>query len=72
MDVRNVNVDKLMNKARNEASSSITPLQESGIQTLMVTGDTEKTAYYIADKVGIKQVVANAKPEQKLEIIRQL
>jgi Cu+-exporting ATPase len=38
----------------------------------MVTGDTEKTAYYIADKVGITDVVANAKPDEKLKIIQQL
>jgi Cu+-exporting ATPase len=43
-----------------------------GVQTLMVTGDTEKTANYIAAKVGIEQVVANAKPDEKLAIIRQL
>ena len=38
----------------------------------MVTGDTEKTALYIAAKVGIEQVIANAKPEQKLAIIERL
>nr|WP_306306140.1 HAD-IC family P-type ATPase [Methylomonas koyamae] len=43
-----------------------------GIKTMMVTGDTEKTAHFIADKVGIADVVANARPEQKLQIIRQL
>jgi Cu+-exporting ATPase len=57
---------------RPEAAAAIARLHELGIKTMMVTGDTERTAYYIADKVGIADVVANAKPEQKLQIIRQL
>ncbi|WAR45813.1 heavy metal translocating P-type ATPase [Methylomonas rapida] len=57
---------------RLEAGAAIARLHELGIKTLMVTGDTEKTAYYIADKVGIADVVANAKPDQKLQIIQQL
>ncbi|MCQ8128095.1 heavy metal translocating P-type ATPase [Methylomonas rivi] len=57
---------------RLEAAASIARLHELGIKTLMVTGDTEKTAYYIADRVGIADVVANAKPEEKLQIIQQL
>ena len=57
---------------RLEAADAIARLHELGIKTLMVTGDTEKTAYYIADRVGIEDVVANAKPEEKLQIIQQL
>jgi Cu+-exporting ATPase len=38
----------------------------------MVTGDTEKTANFIASKVNIEQVIANAKPEDKLAIVKQL
>lgn len=57
---------------RREAGEAIARLHELGIKTLMVTGDTEKTAYYIADKVGISDVVANAKPDEKLQIIQQL
>ena len=62
----------IADKPRQEATESIIRLNELGIQTLMVTGDTEKTAQYIAAKVGIKQVFSNAKPDEKLEIIRQL
>ncbi|MCK5831027.1 MAG: copper-translocating P-type ATPase [Methylococcales bacterium] len=62
----------IADKPRKEASDAISRLHKLGIQTLMVTGDTEKTAHYIASKVGIKQVVASAKPEKKLAIIREL
>jgi len=57
---------------RLEAADAIARLHELGIKTLMVTGDTEKTAFYIAEKVGIADVVANARPDQKLKIIQQL
>jgi len=57
---------------RLEALGAIARLHERGIKTLMVTGDTEKTAHYIADKVGIFDVIANAKPDEKLTIIQRL
>ncbi len=62
----------IADKPRLEASDAISRLNNMGVQTLMVTGDTEKTANYIAAKVGIEQVVASAKPDEKLAIIRQL
>ncbi|MEI6705984.1 MAG: heavy metal translocating P-type ATPase [Methylococcales bacterium] len=58
-------------KPRPQAIHAIKHLQKLGIQTLMVTGDTLKTANYIAANVGIKTVIANAKPEQKLAIVQQ-
>ena len=62
----------IADKPREEALSAISHLHKLGIQTLMVTGDTEKTAHYVAAKVGIENVVANAKPDEKLAIIRDL
>ncbi len=62
----------IADKPRSEESNAILRLNKLGIQTLMVTGDTEKTANYIAAIVGIEQVIANAKPDKKLQIIRKL
>lgn len=59
----------IADKPRPQASKAIARLNKLGVQTLMVTGDTEKTAHYIAAKVGIETVVANAKPEDKMAII---
>jgi len=61
----------IADKPRLQAVQAISQLRKLGVQTLMVTGDTEKTAHYIAQVVGIETVVANAKPEQKLAIIRE-
>ena len=38
----------------------------------IVTGDTEQTARYVAGPVGIDAVIAHARPERKLEIVREL
>jgi len=61
----------IADKPRPQAIQAIQHLKKLGIQTLMVTGDTEKTAHYIAAIVGIETVIANARPEQKLAIIHQ-
>lgn len=61
----------IADKARPEAANAIRRLSKLGVQTLMVTGDTEKTAQHIAAEVGIDTVIANAKPEQKLAVIQQ-
>ena len=61
----------IADKPRPQAIQAIQHLKKLGIQTLMVTGDTEQTAHYIAGKVGIETVIANAKPEEKLAIIHQ-
>ncbi len=60
----------IADKARPDAALAIQRLAKQNIQTLIVTGDTQKTANYIAAKVGIETVIANATPEQKLAVIR--
>jgi potassium-transporting ATPase ATP-binding subunit len=46
-------------------------LSEMGIRTVMVTGDNPITAATIAVQAGVDAFVAEAKPEQKLDLIRQ-
>ena len=40
-------------------------------RVMLVTGDRESEARYLADLVGIEEVLAGQTPEQKLEIVRQ-
>lgn len=61
----------IADKPRPQAARAIQHLKKLGVHTLMVTGDTEQTTHYIAGKVGIETVIANARPEDKLAIIRQ-
>ncbi|MEW1958112.1 potassium-transporting ATPase subunit KdpB [Kineococcus sp. NPDC059986] len=46
-------------------------LRAMGIRTVMVTGDNERTARAIAIEAGVDDVLAEATPEDKLELIRK-
>ena len=45
-------------------------LRKMGVKTVMVTGDNPSTARYIAEKAGVDDFIAEAKPEDKLSYIR--
>ncbi len=47
-------------------------LRQMGIKTIMVTGDNPLTAAAIAAEAGVDDFFANAKPEDKLKLIRNL
>ncbi len=55
-----------------ESADVIQALHKLGIKTIMLTGDDTNTARYIADQVGIDEVIAEVMPEDKLSTIRQL
>lgn len=46
-------------------------LRKMGVKTVMVTGDNPLTAKYIADKAGVDDFIAEAKPEDKMNYIRR-
>lgn len=46
-------------------------LREMGLRTVMVTGDNPLTAAAIAAEAGVDDFIAEAKPEDKLELIRR-
>ncbi|MBB6236891.1 K+-transporting ATPase ATPase B chain [Pedobacter sp. AK013] len=45
-------------------------LRKMGVKTVMVTGDNPLTAKYIADKAGVDDFIAEAKPEDKMNYIK--
>jgi K+-transporting ATPase ATPase B chain len=47
-------------------------LRQMGIKTIMVTGDNPLTAAAIAAEAGVDDFLANATPEQKLQLIQDL
>jgi K+-transporting ATPase ATPase B chain len=47
-------------------------LRRMGIRTIMVTGDNKLTAATIAAEAGVDDFVAEAKPEDKIRVIREL
>lgn len=57
---------------KQESKKAIADLHKLGIKIVMLTGDDEKTAKYIASLVGIDDVVAHVLPQDKLEKIKEL
>ena len=45
-------------------------LRKMGVKTVMVTGDNPLTAKYIAQKAGVDDFIAEAKPEDKMNYIK--
>ncbi len=54
------------------SSEAVRQLEALGIESIMLTGDNERTAKAIAEQIGIKRVIANVLPHEKLDIIKKL
>jgi K+-transporting ATPase ATPase B chain len=46
-------------------------LRKMGVKTVMVTGDNPLTAKFIAEKAGVDDFIAEARPEDKMNYIKQ-
>jgi P-type Cu+ transporter len=54
------------------SAKAIQTLQKMGIEVVMLTGDNQRTAKAIADRVGIKNVLAEVRPDRKAQTIGDL
>ena len=59
-------------EVKNESKKAVSDLHKLGIKVIMVTGDDERAAKYIAGVVGIDEVLAHVMPEDKLAKIKEL
>jgi Cu+-exporting ATPase len=57
---------------KESAAAAVRELQESGIELVMMTGDNEKTAKAVAQKLNILQVFAEVLPEDKANKVKSL
>ncbi len=62
----------LKDTLRDDAKEVITSLREQGFETIMLTGDNERTASAVAEELGIDRYIANVLPDQKLDEIERL
>lgn len=57
---------------KDEAKAAVIELHQQGLKVAMLTGDNKQTAQYIADQIGIDQVIAEVLPGDKAKEIKQL
>ncbi len=56
---------------RDSAREAVKRLQKRGLQLIILSGDNEGTARAIAQRVGIKEVVAGLMPHEKAQIVKR-
>ncbi|WP_440992335.1 heavy metal translocating P-type ATPase [Haloarchaeobius baliensis] len=59
----------MRDELREAASGVVAALQDAGIETVMLTGDNERTAAAVAEEVGIDEYRAELLPEDKQSVI---
>ena len=57
---------------KNDSPQAIKELQNMGIHVVMLTGDNERTAKTIGEKVGVDEIIAGVLPDGKEGVIRSL
>jgi Cu2+-exporting ATPase/Cu+-exporting ATPase len=62
----------IADEIKSESKKAVADLHKLGIKVVMLTGDDEKAAKYMAGLVGIDDVVAHVLPQDKLAKIKEL
>lgn len=71
-DGKSAGVIAVADKIKSDSRSAVEKLEKSGIECVMLTGDSKKTAAAIAGQAGIKNVVAEVMPDDKAEQIKNI
>jgi len=69
---RAVGLIGLADAVKPDAAEAVRRFREAGIEPMMVTGDNERTAHAVAEQVGIREVLAQALPQEKVARVRAL
>jgi heavy metal translocating P-type ATPase len=62
----------LADAVKPDAAEAVRRFREAGIEPVMVTGDNERTAHAVAEQVGIREVLAQVLPQEKVARVRAL
>ena len=59
-------------RIRETSEAAVRRLKQAGIKVVMLTGDLEEVAQTVGDAVGITDIVAGVKPDEKADHVRRL
>jgi Cu2+-exporting ATPase len=57
---------------RPESSRAISRLKEMGVQAMMLTGDNEQVARWVADEIGLDDYFAEVLPDEKADKVKEV
>ena len=60
----------IKDEVKETSKSAISNLTKMGVKVIMLTGDNKETALGVANEVGIKNVISDVLPEDKLMVIK--
>ena len=60
---------QLSDRLKSGAADAVALLTGHGVESLLVSGDTEQTAQAVADQVGIRDVLARTLPSEKSQVV---
>jgi P-type Cu+ transporter len=72
IDGRPAGVLAVADPVKDESAAAIAALRRLGVEVVMITGDSARTAAAIARQVGVRRVLAEVLPEHKAGEIRRL
>jgi Cu+-exporting ATPase len=72
IDKKAAGVVAVADTIKDDSKPAIRAMHDLNIHVVMVTGDNERTAKFVAEQVGIDEVLANVLPEGKVDSIKQL
>ena len=63
---------EISDRVRETSAAAVKRLKQLGIEVVMLTGDRQEVAQTVGDAVGITNIVAGVKPDEKAEHVRRL
>src|SRR5699024_10878931 len=67
-----LNINAIGDEIKETSKDVISKLNSIGIETVMLTGDNQRTAVEIGKQVGVSDIKADLLPEDKLNFIKEL
>ncbi len=71
-DKEAIGIIAISDTIKENARDAIAEIKMQGIETVMITGDNERSANAVAKELGIANVIANVLPQEKEEKVKEL
>jgi len=71
MDNKFIGIVAVSDTIKSTSKDTILKIRDAGLEVLMITGDNERTAKAIAKQVGIKNIISDVLPSEKVDKVKE-